>query len=945
MRSIVRLMRNRYDEMRFVLHKELLPSIFGYFGECQPEEEIGIMAVKAVNDQVNPGEPVDQTDKPLDKEASNGSQKAVLPDAAKETLPPVSGSPETPAAVDPKPQPAYMTNSVTPSAILEPSFYLFYLVSRNQLLMDMGYKQRTFATIRERQSVLCPTRFCQLIFDFLEKEYSNVEARKAENQAKSVGQTRPEGDLSNPNHPPLLPIDPSQPTDDPLLKSTKEFVDRDPPMSSKHINLDTTQPIPFRLGKDPLTVETASLRLKESSLSHKQKNILYVHKVLTTVHTNIDQHGSLTDKEESYLNFGLIALHKHLLENLDPELFNAFGFFGLVASLAVDDRLPLSHKRDCLLILRLFLTTCRSKNNVQPAETTSLVTFYERLLFDNFPDLVPIYFDVLSLIFAHITFPPEFLTEYMDKMGFCLFEAYSSIAESVFISALSVYVTLLHSHHPSIDTTRTANAVYAFIKINNKDMKLYERALFILLLAYLEDAGAVDPVRAENTKHFLRFGLSMEGFDKTVPSLDVLLRLTDVHPNFQKLLKAVNFEAVYKAVFKHHPNDLVILTQVTRLFLRYTYKIEDNKFEMFECIRLILRDIRRFFRNPTPDSQAFVLLLYKSLVNASLHKANAEFLVKSDLAKVMTECHYPDHPETSVVLISLLFNITYIFDRQEFNLRKFLSDSLLTLLLSLFDHALQSRNDMVICELIDLFVGFLQHQFTDFFTTPLVAKIKLTLNLYYNSLEITLKFLNILRDITICGPPPIKALVLAHFDYIFLYHLHYRNLRNVKVNQLVKHVIFNLVSFEGPNATQQSLVTFGVPENIIHTFSLSDPEQVMTLNLRIILLSLPHEKCLYFVRNNFLAPLRDILLSKPGTYKEDVLFYALDILKTLMTAFKDPQLLNASYYFGDLPRLFDAMMYCLDRDDYLVTLLNCSRTPLTMTNPYFPPSQFPIKCS
>jgi hypothetical protein len=914
LRSVVRLMRNRYDEMRFVLHKELLPSIFEYFSDCNPPEEEWVLSPKPT-EAVPPADAQAPTDQKADQPpVDTGSQKGAQPDAAKEVqADKVSESP----AVDPQTQPPPMSNSVTSEAILEPTFYLFYLVSRNQLLMDMDYKQRTFATVRARRGELLPTRFCQLIYDFLEREYANVEARAAENQAKASAIGRPEIDPSSPRKAQGI----LQAADDGLARSLKEFPDRNPPMSSKHILLDTVAPAPLKLGKDPLTVETASLRLKESSLSHKQKNILYIHKVLTTVHTNIDKNGGLTEREEGYLNFGLIALHKHLLENLDPELFNAFGFFGLVAALAIDDRLAVTHKRDCLLILRLFLATCRSKSSVQSSETTALVTFYERLLFDNYPEMASLYFEVLGLVFTHIPFPPEFLDEYMDKMSFCLFEAYSSIGESVFIPALGVFVSLLHSAHPKIDAQRVGNAVYAFVKINNKDMKLYERTLFILLLAYLEDTGAMDPIKVENTKHFIRYSHSMEGFDKTSQSLDGLVRLTEVHPNFQKLLRAVNFEAVYKAVFKHHSNDLQILQQVTRLFLRYTYKIEENKFEMFECIRLILRDIRRFYRQDGPENQAFVLLLYKSLVNASLHKANAEYLVKSDLAKVMVECVYHNDPECAVVLISLLFNICYIFEKEEFNVRKFVGDGLIGLLLELFDEALEARNDATICELIDLFVGFLQHQFTDFFSRTTVARVKLTLNLYYNSLEITIKFLNILRDITVCGSQSIKALVLAEFDYIYLYHVHYRNLRNVKVNLLVKHVIFNLVSFQGQSATEQELVTFGIPENVVHTFSLADPDPVMTLNLRIILLSLRFEKCLYFIRNNFMAPLRDILLAKPGRYKEDVIFYAMDILRELLAVFKDPQLLNASYYFDDLPSLFDLMMFCIDRDDYLVVLL------------------------
>jgi hypothetical protein len=928
LRATMRIMRNRYDEMRFVLYRNYLPSIFDYFAVCHPAKDDQVLLEgkgegkegQAGAEEPKPEGQEDGAPKkpeeappagnPEDQKLINASQKAPQAQAAQEVAAPVPNAAE--AEGQPAP-PCYMSNAITSEGLLEPTFYLFYLVSRNQLLMNIDYKQKTFATIRERKDILVTTRFCRLIYEFLEKEYNSTEQRPGESLVKAS--TPAEAELS------LVP----KPAEAVQPKSAKEFGDKEPPMSSKHINIqDGAPPTPLLRKappKDPLTVENASLRLKESSLSHKQKNILYVHKVLTTVHDNLNKNGVLNEREETYLNFGLIALHKHLLENLDPELFNAFGFFGLVAAFAVDDRLPPGYKRDCLEILKLFLATCQGKNNVQPAETKGLLVFYERLLFDNFPELATLYFDLLLLIFTHIPFTQEFLDEYMDKMSFCLFEAYSSISEAVFIPALAVFVHVLQTARPKIDAQRVGNAVYAFVKINNKDMKFYERTLFVLLIAYLESAGGLDAVKLENAKHFVRFSHAMEGFDRTPAALAALLTLTETHDQFQKLLKSVNFEAVYKAVFKHHSEDLPVLQTATRLFLRYTYKIEENKFEMFECIRLILRDVRRFFRKEGPENRAFVLLLYKSLVNASLHKENAEYLVKSDLGKVLRECVYHRDAECAVVVISLLFNICYIFEKEEFHIRKFVTDGLMTLLGELFEEALEARQDATICELIDLFVGFIQHQFTEFFSRDMVAKIKLTLNLYFNSLEITLKFLNILRDITLTSPDHVKALVRSEFDYIYLYHVHYRNLKNAKVNSLAKHVIFNLLTHRGKDATEQELVTFGIPENVVHTFSLEDNDVIMILNLRIILLSLRFEKCLYFVRNNFLAVVREILYAKPGRYKDDVTYYCFDILKELLAAFKDPQLLNAAYYFDRTGQLFDLMMICLDRDDYLIVLL------------------------
>lgn len=907
LRTTIRIMRNRYDEMRFVLYRNYLPSIFEYFQNCNPvlEDKLireGTETPVAAEDsnRDNPSEKKEGEQASRNDQKDSGENVAgEHQQGAGEELPFVTGDPN--AAQDQ----LYLSESIKSEALLELTYYLFFLVTRNQLLMTVDYKKQTFATIKERKNELLPTRFCHSIYEFLEREYSAAEDKPTTAEAKETPK--------------------EQKTIDDEIVHSKEFNGKEPPLSSKHISLHDNKADqsdqPKRPREDPLTVENASLKLKESSLSYKQKNILYVHKVLTTVFANIEKNGLLTPKEEDYLNFGLIALHKHLLQNLDPELFNAFGFFGLLASLTVDDRLPVAYKGSCLEILRLFLSTCREKNNVQPAETRVLIVFYERLLFDNFPEIVGRYFDVLQLVLKHVKFPQEFIDEYADKMSFCLFEAYNSVSEIVFVAALRVFVTMLRELSPKIDASRVGNAVYAFVKINNRDMKLLERTLFVLLLADLESRNGLDAVRMENARHFVRFSHAMEGYDKTPEALHALTELTESCDQFQKVLRSANFEAVYKASFKHFSDDLAVLTAATRLFLRYTYKTEDNKFEMFECLRLILRCIRRFHPREDPESRLLVLMLYKSLVNASLHKPNAEYLVKSDLSKVLRECAYHGDPEWAVVIVSLLFNIVYIFEREEFNIRKFVSQNVIELLGELFDEALESKHDATICELVDLFVGFVQHQFTDFFDKSTVRRVKLALNLYYNSLEITLKFLTVLRDVTQAGPDQTRALVLAEFDYVYLYHLHYRNLRNTRINQLAKHVIYNLLNFRGNSITESELITFGVPENIVHTFSLNDSEPVMILNLRIILFSLRFEKCLLFVRNNFTAVIREVLYAKSGQYKDEVTYYCLDVLRELLAVFKDPQLISASYYFEEVGRLFDLMMICIDRDDYLIVLL------------------------
>ena len=95
----------------------------------------------------------------------------------------------------------------------------------------------------------------------------------------------------------------------------------------------------------------------------------------------------------------------------------------------------------------------------------------------------------------------------------------------------------------------------------------------------------------------------------------------------------------------------------------------------------------------------------------------------------------------------------------------------------------------------------------------------------------------------------------------------------------------------------------------------------MLLNLKIILLTLRFEKCQYFARNNFLAVIREIFFAPANRYKDDIIHFCLDILHELLAVFKDPQLLNCYYYFDHVGKLFDLMMFCVDNDQQLITLL------------------------
>ena len=61
------------------------------------------------------------------------------------------------------------------------------------------------------------------------------------------------------------------------------------------------------------------------------------------------------------------------------------------------------------------------------------------------------------------------------------------------------------------------------------------------------------------------------------------------------------------------------------------------------------------------------------------------------------------------------------------------------------------------------------------------------------------------------------------------------------------------------DAKEKDLLLFGIPENIIHTFSLDDTSDTILVNLKIIQFSLKFEKCLIFTKNHFITTIREIV--------------------------------------------------------------------------------------
>jgi hypothetical protein len=58
---------------------------------------------------------------------------------------------------------------------------------------------------------------------------------------------------------------------------------------------------------------------------------------------------------------------------------------------------------------------------------------------------------------------------------------------------------------------------------------------------------------------------------------------------------------------------------------------------------------------------------------------------------------------------------------------------------------------------------------------------------------------------------------------------------------------------------ENNLILFGIPENIIHSFSFEDETDVIVINLKLIEYSLKYDRCLFFIKNHFFITLKEII--------------------------------------------------------------------------------------
>lgn len=73
----------------------------------------------------------------------------------------------------------------------------------------------------------------------------------------------------------------------------------------------------------------------------------------------------------------------------------------------------------------------------------------------------------------------------------------------------------------------------------------------------------------------------------------------------------------------------------------------------------------------------------------------------------------------------------------------------------------------------------------------MIKQIKMTISFHYHNEQILLRFLNILKILSVKEAGKTSELLAYEFDFLYLYNLHFRNLSDKKINCLIKQILYN----------------------------------------------------------------------------------------------------------------------------------------------------------
>lgn len=598
--------------------------------------------------------------------------------------------------------------------------------------------------------------------------------------------------------------------------------------------------------------------VKESlpdGLNRRQKNVLYVQKVLVKLWEGLEKQEELNDKQTRFLNFTLIALQHHLLYGLDPEIFTKLKLAKLCIAFAIEEKLEPNFRLAFVEVIYVYIKRTKEANMLTEDDVKDYVLTYKKLDPENEPDYSVKFYKTLDLILKYVPMSHEFIVTFFEDIKEYIFYD-DEEAAPLHVENLFLFVKLL-SYKPETDLEELQDNLYEFCKANHKRLTIREKGYLLEIMMSLEERGIFfrNP-KLKSLLTFLMLRLEKQKRRDIQWSLRSLNACAKMSPNFKEYMYQLGFELFFKHCLRSHGHHKEFIRPLCQSYLHYSYNLDENKFEMIDCLKYFKSKAVTYHKLKDDLSKTYIL---KSVINSSLLKANAEWLINNKYDRVLVEVINPNDFESASLGIATLFNLIYVFDKGEIKVADFVTSSILSMIGRILENAIMNENEDLVNEIIDLLLAFIQHEFYLFFDSSLIKQFKFALNFYYENTFMLSKFLSIIKDLSFSNNNNVKGLIKEHFDFLYLYHVHFRNLKHKKINLMVKQIILNTLKTNPDSWTESSLLIYGIPENIVHTFSFMDNFSIISLNLKIILFSLRFEKCVFFIKNHFMAILAQIL--------------------------------------------------------------------------------------
>lgn len=127
---------------------------------------------------------------------------------------------------------------------------------------------------------------------------------------------------------------------------------------------------------------------RDKDLNLKQRNILFLHKLLQTIQKNLVHETPLSPKEEKFLEFAFEGILVHLEYDLDSEIFYNFDLFPIMIDIFISLSIQSKFKITFMNILEIYLEKTGKANKIDPLKIEKFFYFHEQLIFDKFPDCV-----------------------------------------------------------------------------------------------------------------------------------------------------------------------------------------------------------------------------------------------------------------------------------------------------------------------------------------------------------------------------------------------------------------------------------------------------------------------------------------------------------------------------------------------------------------------------